>query len=44
MNGHGRNNIKILFKKGKKQREFPDKFDIKKNFSQHKSTIEFSDK
>lgn len=44
MNGHGRNNITILFKKLKKQRDFPDKFDTEKGFSQHKSTVKFSDR
>lgn len=44
MNGHGRNNITILFKKEKKQKEFPDKFEMEKDFSQHESTVKFSDR
>lgn len=38
MNGHGRNDITIPFKKEKKQREFPAKFD-RRFFSQHKSIV-----
>lgn len=44
MNGHERNDITVTFKKEKKRRKFSAKFDIEKDFSQHKSTVKFSDK
>lgn len=40
MNGHGRNDITIPFKKEKKQRKFPAKFDTEKDFSQYKGTAD----
>lgn len=42
MNGHGRNDITVPFKKEKKQREFPAKFDIERIISQPKCTVKCS--
>lgn len=44
MNGLKRNNITILFKKEEKQGEFPDKFEVEEDVSQHKNTVTFLDR